>query len=46
MIRKPADESVASNITVQNDDHFFFPVKAGETWFFEANIIVRNGATG
>jgi hypothetical protein len=45
-IRKTADESIASNIVSQNDDHLSFPVKSGETWMFESSILIRNGATG
>lgn len=45
-MRKTADESVASNVTLQNDDHFSFPVKNGETWMVEFSIFVKNGATG
>lgn len=44
--RKTADESIASNIVSQDDDHLFFSVQSGETWFFDISIIVRNGATG
>jgi len=43
LIRKAADESIASNTTVQNDDHLFFPVKSGETWMFQITGITRNG---
>jgi hypothetical protein len=43
--RKLADESIASNIVSQDDDHLSFSVSSGETWFFDISIIVRNGAT-
>lgn len=43
-IRKSADESVTNNGTVQNDNDFYFAVKAGETWMFEINAITKSGA--
>lgn len=34
-IRKSADESVVSSITLQNDDHLTFAIGASETWIVE-----------
>jgi hypothetical protein len=36
MIRKSADESVASSTVLQNDDQLSFPIAIGEAWTFEA----------
>ena len=44
-IRKSADETVTSNITVQNDDHFSFSVGANETWAFQMYFEVNGSAT-
>lgn len=41
---KTADESVASSIALQNDDHLFFTVGLGETWVWECELMV-NGVT-
>lgn len=35
IIRKPADQSIVSNIVSQNDANLSFPVTAGETWMFQ-----------
>lgn len=35
-VRKTADETVNNSTTLQNDDHLFFPIEAGERWFAEA----------
>ena len=44
-IVKPADESVANN-TLQNDDHFFFPIGANEQWAISMALSVRISANG
>jgi hypothetical protein len=43
--RKTADETVTNSAVVQNDDHLSFPITAGDTWLFQINGTVRNGAT-
>jgi hypothetical protein len=43
--RKTADEIVNNNAVVQNDDHLSFAITAGDTWLFQINGTVRNGAT-
>lgn len=34
LVVKSSDESVASSVTLQDDDHLFFPIGASETWTF------------
>jgi hypothetical protein len=43
--RKAADEIVNNSAAVQNDDHLSFAITAGDTWLFQINGTVRNGAT-
>lgn len=42
---KAADESVASSITLQNDDDLFFAVAANERWFVELALLVESNTT-
>lgn len=39
VVDKTADETVTSSTTLQNDDHLFFSVVAGQTYAFEINLI-------
>jgi hypothetical protein len=39
VVRKSADESVSSSITLQDDDALLFAVAANEVWVFEASIL-------
>jgi len=45
IVRKTADETVNNSVTLQNDDHLFFPVGANEVWEFYACIKHYAGAT-
>jgi hypothetical protein len=45
-VYKAADESVTSSITVQDDDHLFFTVVAGEVYIFEGMITTNAGPGG
>jgi hypothetical protein len=36
---KAADETVNNSATLQNDDHLFFPIEVGETWYCEALLL-------
>jgi hypothetical protein len=36
---------VNNSAVVQNDDHLSFAITAGDTWLFQINGTVRNGAT-
>ena len=42
IVRKTADEAVASSATLQDDDHLKFALAANEAWAFEA-FIIANG---
>ena len=46
-IRKTANESVTSSVTVQDDDHLALSLGANETWVFDMFLLVGNtsGAT-
>jgi hypothetical protein len=46
MIRKTADESVASSTAYQDDDHLFLPVGVNEVWEFSLYLIGQSHATG
>jgi len=35
---KPSDESVASSIALQDDDHLVLPIGASETWVYDALV--------
>ena len=37
-VRKPADETVNASVTLQNDNHLFWPVEANEIWQFEGML--------
>lgn len=40
VIYKNADESVTTSTTLQDDDNLLFSIGAGDTWFFQADIIL------
>jgi hypothetical protein len=40
IVRKTADETVTSSTALQNDNELNFAIGAGETWFFDAWLIV------
>jgi hypothetical protein len=44
--RKTADESLASNTTLQNDDHLLAALAANEKWLMRWVVIHSGGATG
>jgi hypothetical protein len=45
IVRKPSDESLTSNTTLQDDNHLILPVAANEVWQVSYGIIYA-GATG
>lgn len=45
VMRKPADESLSSSTTLQNDDHFSFPVVADGSYYFELLLLYDGSAT-
>jgi len=45
-VHKTADETVANSATVQDDDHLFVPVGAGDVWSFQASVLYVPGASG
>jgi hypothetical protein len=47
IVRKPTDESLTSDTTLQNDDHLLFSgVGANEVWFCHWALIYDAGTTG
>lgn len=45
-LRKSAVESVASSITLQDDNHLFFAIAANEVWAVRLALIVTGAPTG
>jgi len=45
IVRKPSDESLTSNITLQNDDHLLLAVGVSEVWKFKLSILYRSSTT-
>ena len=46
VVRKTADESVTSNITVQADDVLILPVGVSEIWRFNLDLLVQGATAG
>lgn len=46
VVRKTADESVASSTTLQNDDHLTFPIGANETWVVKYVLFLTGSDAG
>ena len=44
IIRKAADQSIASNIVSQNDNDLFFPVTTGETWMYQITGVIKDAS--
>jgi hypothetical protein len=45
-VRKTADEALASNTTLQNDDHLLFAIAANEVWIAKAVLFVSGAPAG
>ena len=45
-LRKTADESVTSSVTLQDDDHLTFAIAANEVWIVELMLHCNSGAGG
>jgi hypothetical protein len=43
---KPADESLVSSTTLQDDDNISFAVLNGDTWIFDLLLIVSGSTSG
>jgi hypothetical protein len=42
---KAADETVNNSVTLQNDDHLFFPIEVNEVWYAEALLLCSGAST-
>lgn len=45
VVRKTADETVSSSVTMQNDDHLFYAIPGTGTYLIDTWLIVDGGAT-
>ena len=46
LVRKPSDEPLTSNTTLQNDDHLLAAMLANEAWQFKLIVLVTGNTTG
>jgi hypothetical protein len=45
IVRKPSDESLTSNTTLQADDHLILPVAANEVWRTDWDLLYQTNTT-